>query len=206
MLTVVKPSPLRLWGFLLTALGGALIAFGAISDWAAVELGGSSAGAVTTKGIDLYQGMLVLALGVSILAGILVLRFVGGSGRIPVAVALLLAALASLAVTIWCATSLEAVVTDEQNIDALIRLATASGIPAAEARALILETLDRLGITVVAQLGLWLSLLGSVVATAGAVLDLMWVRRKRRVGDAIDPDTDPAAQRAGVDPGDVRGD
>jgi hypothetical protein len=122
----------------------------------------------------------------------------------PVAVALLLAALASLAVTIWCVTSLEAVVTDEQNVDALIRLATASGIPAAEARSLILETLDRLGITVAVQMGLYLSLLGSVIATAGAILDLTWVRRKRREGDAIDPDTDAADQRAGVDPGHVR--
>lgn len=204
MLAVVKPSALRLWGFLLTATGGALIAFGAISDWAAVGLGGSTAGAVTTKGIDLYQGMLVLALGVLILAGILVLRFVGGRGRLPVAVALLLAALAALAVTIWCVTSLEAVVTDEQNLDALIRLATTAGIPAAEARSLILETFDRLGIAVDAQVGLWLSLLGGVVATAGAVLDLLWVRQKRRVGDAIDPDTDPTGRRDGGGTGDAR--
>ncbi len=39
MLAVVKPSPLRLWGFLLTVLGGALITFGSIgtgrpSPWA----------------------------------------------------------------------------------------------------------------------------------------------------------------------------
>ena len=42
MLAVVKPSPLRLWGFLLTVIGGALVAFGSIGNWAAITLGGSS--------------------------------------------------------------------------------------------------------------------------------------------------------------------
>ena len=56
MLAVVKPSPLRLWGFLLTVIGGALIAFGSIGNWAAVSLGSSTENAVPTKGIDLWQG------------------------------------------------------------------------------------------------------------------------------------------------------
>ena len=69
MMTVVKPSPLRLWGFVLTVAGGALLAFGSISDWAAVSLGGSAEAAVPTKGIDLWQGKVTLALGALILVG-----------------------------------------------------------------------------------------------------------------------------------------
>jgi len=63
MLAVVKPSPLRLWGFLLTVLGGALMAFGSIGDWAAVSLGGSTENAVPTKGIDLWQGKVTVLIG-----------------------------------------------------------------------------------------------------------------------------------------------
>ena len=76
MLAVVKPSPLRLWGFLLTVVGGALMAFGSIGDWAAVSLGGSTENAVPTKGIDLWQGKVTVLLGVLIIVGILALRFV----------------------------------------------------------------------------------------------------------------------------------
>ena len=68
MLAVVKPSPLRLWGFLLTVLGGALIAFGSIGNWAAISLGGSAEGAIPTKGIDVWQGKVTLILGALIVS------------------------------------------------------------------------------------------------------------------------------------------
>ena len=65
MLAVVKPSPLRLWGFLLTVIGGALVAFGSIGNWAAITLGGGTVNVVPTKGIDVWQGKVTLILGVA---------------------------------------------------------------------------------------------------------------------------------------------
>ena len=86
MLPVVRPSPLRLWGFLLTVLGGALIAFGSIGSWAAISVGNSVENAVPTKGVDVWQGKATLLLGVLIIAAIVVLRFVRPDQRRFIAV------------------------------------------------------------------------------------------------------------------------
>jgi hypothetical protein len=53
----------------------------------------------------------------------------------------------------------------------------------------VLAALGTSGVEVQAQLSLWLTLIGSVLAVAGGFVDLAWVRRKRVAGDAIDPDT-----------------
>ena len=53
----------------------------------------------------------------------------------------------------------------------------------------MLAALGTSGVEVQAQLSLWLTLAGSVLAVAGGFVDLAWVRRKRDAGDAIDPDT-----------------
>jgi hypothetical protein len=189
MRTVVKPSPLRLWGFALTVLGGALLAFGSISDWAAVSLGGSADAAVPTKGIDLWQGKATLALGALILVGVLGLRLVRPAWRGALAIALIVLAVAALGLAIWCVTSLQSVVTDT-GIDALVDTVVASfGISAQQARQLVEGAMAGAGIEVQARTGLWLTLTGAIVATAGGAVDLAWVRRKRALGDAIDVDT-----------------
>jgi hypothetical protein len=192
MLAVVKPSPLRLWGFVLTVVGGAAIAFGSISDWAAVSLGGSAESAVPTKGIDLWQGQVTLALGVLVIVGILALRFVRPERRAPLAVALVAMGLLALGLAVWCVLALDAVVEDT-GVNALIDTVAAQlGISEAEARELVTQVLATAGVEVQAQAGLWLTVAGAVLATVGGLLDLAWVRRKRLVGDAIDPDTLPA--------------
>jgi hypothetical protein len=48
------------------------------------------------------------------------------------------------------------------------------------------------GIAAEAQAGLWMTVAGGVLATAGGLVDVAWVRQKRLAGDAIDPDTLPA--------------
>jgi hypothetical protein len=208
MLTVVKPSPLRLWGFVLTVLGGALLAFGSIADWAAVSLGGSTEAAVPTKGIDLWQGTATLALGVLIVVGVLALRFVRPHRRAPVAIALIVLGTVALGLAVWCAASLSAVVTDT-GVDTLVDTVVAQlGIPAAQARDLVEGVMAGAGVEVQARAGLWLTLTGAVLATAGGAVDLAWVRRKRTLGDAIDADTstagdasDPAGGREPDPPG-----
>ena len=122
MLAVVKPSPLRLWGFLLTVIGGALMAFGSIGDWAAVSLGGSTENAVPTKGIDLWQGKVTLLIGALIIVGILALRFVRPERRNaarPAAIVVLGAI--GFGVALWCVIALDSVVRDT-GIDALVEL------------------------------------------------------------------------------------
>jgi len=56
VLDVSRPTPLRLFGFLFTAVGGLLIALGAISDWATVVFLGSAFPDSAAKGIDVPEG------------------------------------------------------------------------------------------------------------------------------------------------------
>lgn len=182
VLAVVKPSPLRLWGFLLTTIGGALIAFGSIGDWAAVSLGSSTEGAVPTKGIDIWQGIATLILGALIVVGILALRFVRPERRNAMAIAIVAAGLAALAVGLWTLFALKSVVQDI-GVDELAKI---------YGRQEVLRAMSREGIAAKTQTGLWMTVTGGVLATAGGFVDLAWVRQKRLVGNAIDPDTLPA--------------
>ena len=132
MLAVVKPSPLRLWGFLLTVLGGALIAFGSIGNWAAISLGGSSEGAIPTKGIDVWQGKATLLLGALIVVGILALRFVRPERRNAMAVAIIVAGLAALALGLWVLLALKSVVHDT-GVDELTQVLERQGVATTKA-------------------------------------------------------------------------
>jgi hypothetical protein len=189
MLAVVKPSPLRLWGFLLTVVGGALMAFGSIGDWAAVSLGGSTENAVPTKGIDLWQGKVTVLIGALVIVGILALRFVRPERRNLLAGGIVVLGAVGFGIALWCVIALDTVVRDS-GTDALIELViTQLGLSPAEARSQVIAALGTNGIEVQAQFSLWLTLAGSVLAVAGGFVDLAWVQRKRVAGDAIDPDT-----------------
>ena len=191
MLAVVKPSPLRLWGFLLTALGGALIAFGSIGNWATITLGGTTENAVPSNGIDLWQGKLTVVLGAMIVIGILALRFVRPEHRIAMGILLTVAALIGLGIAAWCLISLESVI-HGTGIESLVKhLVDVLGMSEAEARRAVVRTMQEKGIDVRAQTGLWMVAAGGVVATVGGFVDLAWVRQKRIAGNAIDPDTLP---------------
>jgi len=192
MLAVVKPSPLRLWGFLLTVVGGALMAFGSVGDWAAVSLGGSTENAVPTKGIDLWQGTVTVLIGVLIILAILGLRFVRPERRNLLAGGIVVLGVVGFAIALWCVIALDSVVRDT-GIDTLVDLVvTQLGLSPAEARSQVLAALGTSGVEVQAQLSLWLTLAGSLLAIVGGIVDLAWVRHKRDAGDAIDPDTSTA--------------
>ena len=192
MLAVVKPSPLRLWGFLLTVIGGALIAFGSIGNWASVTLGGGTENVVPTKGIDVWQGKVAVILGALLVIGILALRFVRPERRNAMAVAIVVAGLMALALGLWALLALKSVVQDS-GVDALVKILVGLGVPAAKAQEEVLRTMSKEGIAVKAQTGLWMTFAGGVLATAGGFVDLAWVRHKRIAGNAIDPDTLPAS-------------
>ena len=191
MLAVVKPSPLRLWGFLLTVLGGTSVTFGSIGNWATVTLGESTLNAVPTKGIDLWQGKATAILGLVIIAGILALRFVRPDRRRLVAFGLIAFAMVALGLAVWCLAAAGTVVADA-GVDALVKMVVEQlGLSNEEARRQVLTVMDTAGIEVRAQVGLWTSLIGASLAVAGGFVDLVWVRHKRFAGDAIDPDTLP---------------
>jgi hypothetical protein len=100
------------------------------------------------------------------------------------------AGLAALALGLWVLLALKSVMRDP-GVD---------GLAKAYGRQQVLEAMSREGIAVKAQAGLWMTVAGGVLATAGGLVDLAWVRQKKISGNAIDPDTLPAkAEAAGAD-------
>ncbi len=188
VLTVVKPSPLRFWGFLLTVLGGGLLAFGSIGSWAVVSLGNSVENAIPTKGVDVWQGKATLGLGLLIVVAILGLRVVRAERRRTVAIGIIVLGMLALTLAVWSAVSLGSVAGDT-GIETMRKIAEQTGMSTARASRFVAQLLDRFGIHVRAQSGLWVTIVGAVLAVAGGVVDLLWVRRKAELGDAIDPDT-----------------
>jgi hypothetical protein len=129
-----------------------------------------------------WQGKVTLILGALIVVAILALRFVRPERRNATAIAIIVAGLAALALGLWVLLALKSVMRDP-GVDELIK---------AYGRQQVLQTMSREGIAVEAQAGLWMTVAGGVLATAGGFVDLAWVRQKKIAGNTIDPDTLPA--------------
>ena len=178
-LDVSRPTPLRLAGFLFTAVGGLLIAWGAISDWATVVfLGGSFSGSAT-KGIDVVEGQIALAFGVILLVAIVVLRLARTTGaRRAIALLVLLCAAGALAIGI-----VDIVRADDRfggyGVEKIAQqLSEASGVPLEQALRDVQLEVDRAG-SIDIGLGLWLVVAGGAIGVVGGLLDLAWVGRER---------------------------
>jgi hypothetical protein len=179
VLDVSKPTPLRLFGFLFTAVGGLLIALGAISDWATVVFQGQAFPDSATKGVDVPEGKVALGLGVLMLVAIVAMRLVSTNrGRRAVAVTICLAAAIALAVG----------VTDVLRADDRFggyaveqiasQLADVSGQPIDAVRADVQAEVDSEG-SIDLGLGLWLVVAGGALGLVGGLLDLAWVGQQR---------------------------
>lgn len=184
MLDVTKPTPLRLAGFVATALGAVLIAVGSLQTWVTISVAG---GALTapSPGTDLVDGKVTLAAGVLLLIGILALRLAQGGSRRLIAILLLLAALVALGVGVSDAVRLksrfESIAIDKISV----ALAPQLGLPVEAVRVKVLAQADKL-IRTQAGIGLWLVIAGGVVGVAGGLLDLAWVGRETLRGEVAE--------------------
>ncbi|MEO8292559.1 MAG: hypothetical protein ABI635_05425 [Actinomycetota bacterium] len=179
VLDVSKPTPLRLLGFIFTALGGLLIALGSISDWATVVFLGQSFQDSGTPGIDLAEGKLALALGVLILVAIVTMRIARTVGaRRSIALGICVAAVVALSVAV-----VDVVRADDRfGGYAVGRLATelsrSSGLTPEQARNKVETYIAREG-SIDIGLGLWLVVAGGGLGLVGGLLDLAWVGQQR---------------------------
>ena len=99
VLDVSRPTPLRLFGFLFTAVGGLLISLGAVSDWATVVFLGGAFPDSAWKGIDVPEGKVALGLGIFMLVAIVAMRLTGSLGaRRTIALLITVSALAALSI------------------------------------------------------------------------------------------------------------
>jgi hypothetical protein len=182
MLDVSKPTPLRLAGFIATALGAVLIAVGSLQTWVTISGGGLSS---PSPGTDLLDGKVTLAAGLVLLIGILALRLAQGGARRLVAILLVLAALVALAIGVNDAIRLK---TRFQSIAVdriAVGVARSHGLPMDAARNLVREQADRL-IRTEAGVGLWLVIAGGAIGVAGGLLDLAWVGSELLRGKATE--------------------
>jgi hypothetical protein len=179
VLDVSRPTPLRLFGFLFTAVGGLLIALGAISDWATVVFLGGRFDDSATPGVDVVEGKVALGLGVLLLIVIVSMRLARTTSvRRALALIILVASVSAVAIGITDLVRAESRFggyTIEKN--AKIH-ADADNISMDQARRDVEAEIAKEG-SIDLGLGIWLVVAGGVIGTVGGLLDLAWVGQRR---------------------------
>jgi hypothetical protein len=186
VLDVSRPTPLRLSGFLFTAVGGLLIALGAISDWATVVLLGGKFENSATPGIDVAEGKVALGLGVLVLIVIVSIRLARTTSvRRALALIILIASVSALAIGIIDLLGAESRF-GGYALDNIARsVAEKDNIPVAEARQRAQALVDTEG-SIDLGVGLWLVVAGGAIGTIGGLLDLAWVGQRRLAAMSAD--------------------
>jgi hypothetical protein len=177
VLDTSKPSPLRLLGFVFTAVGGLLIALGSLQTWATVGIAADRAGVLDTAipGVDTGEGKATLAIGILLLVGIVALRVAGSSGaRRAIGVAIVVLSLGALAIGIVDLVKADTRFADE----GARRMVAARQSPGPVTIAASTDFLAA-GTTVEIGIGLWSVIVGGAVGVLGGLLDLAWVGQQR---------------------------
>ena len=177
MLSTSRPTPLRFAGFLALALGGLGMGLGALLTWATVGFRGDLAHRldVQTKGVDVWEGKVVLAIGVATLVGIVAMRLLSTvAARRAAAAILVLGLLAS----------------DLAAVDAL--RAQSRFVPTGPMWRMAGE-LMKLDLRVDLSPGIWLAIAGGALGVLGGALSLVWSRSEVLPGRLREggPDADP---------------
>jgi hypothetical protein len=179
VLDVSRPTPLRLLGFLFTAVGGLLIALGAISDWATVVLLGGKFEHSATPGIDVAEGKVALGFGVLLLIVIVSMRLARTTTvRRALALIILIGSVGALAIGIIDVVGAESRFGGYAVDDIASAVAKQENIPVAEARQRAQDLIDAQG-SIDLGIGLWLVVAGGAIGTIGGLLDLAWVGQRR---------------------------
>jgi hypothetical protein len=180
VLSTARPTPLRLAGFLAITLGGVLIGLGSLLDWAVVGFPGSSELDVATRGIDVREGVVTLAIGAAVLVLMVVVRLLPANGaRRGAAAAILLLGLAAASLAVTDAARLESRFAATDRLPVIAgELARALDLPAEEVLATLRARFAE-QLKVDPGIGLWLVIGGGVAAAMGGVLTLAWAQRER---------------------------
>jgi len=181
LLSTARPTPLRLWGFLVLAVGALVAGLGALLDWAVIGFPSDTAGEldVPVKGIDVWEGKVVLAAAVLALVGQLALRTIRGrEPRRAVAFGLATLGALILAIALSVVVRADARLGGSEGLDTLAAdLAEQLDEPVDAVRAQLEERFaDQL--TVDLGIGVWVAALGGILVDVGGALNLAWVRRQ----------------------------
>lgn len=173
-----RPSPLRLAGFLATVVGALLAGVGATLTWVTVGIEVAEGIDTDTKGVDVWDGQVVLACAVIMLIAVLVTRMTSSDGlRRSFAAVVIGAGFVALAVAtafVLSATTRFDPIEDDALVSAI---AEAAGVPEDQVRASIDETLEELGAFTTIGPGPYLAIAGGLAGVVGGVLVLAWANR-----------------------------
>jgi hypothetical protein len=166
---IAPPSPLRLAGFLATAMGAIGLGLGAVLTWVTVPAPKDVAGDVDLvyKGLDIGAGKVALVAALVLLVGLIALRGARTRrGETVIAIVIILAAAAGATAALYI----------------LIFANRRYGLP------------DQPSVT--RGLGVILASAGGIVAILGGVLDLAWARAPIE-GPSPDVGTEPSVTPTG---------
>jgi hypothetical protein len=175
-----RDHQLRVIGFLLAGVGALLAGVGALLDW--LSFGATNyreiAVTPTSKGIDLWQGKVILALAVTSLIAVLASRLAERlTARRAAAIIVIVAGLAVVGIGgAYVVSGGSSAARDA--VDDILQGNQVTD----ETRNQVLAALD-----VEVKIGAWISLAGGVMVAAGGVLALAWVTRT-----AVPPEAPPA--------------
>ena len=176
-----RPSALRLWGFLALAAGGLLLGMGSITDWAVVGFTGDKQHTLDlpTKGTDIWEGKVTLAVGLIALIGMIAIRL-ASSNRARKALAYLIVAAGAIGAGVGILDALRFTDRFSGGSAALADIAQNAsvklGVPASGILEALLANRTRL-ISVTHGTGLWMVIAGGALATIGGVLSVAWANR-----------------------------
>jgi hypothetical protein len=167
-------SSLRLAGFLAAALGGALVCIGALLPWVRTGLEGMpDAFSPTYYGVDLPDGLVVLALGVVMLACLGITRALTHARATRVAAGVLIAASILAAVVAGASTATAPTRFEGDAVADVLADLGPGGTATAEQR----TEVERLMEVRLAQ-GPFVALGGGALGALGGLLVLSWARRE----------------------------
>ncbi len=176
LLSTARPTPLRLAGFLALVLGGGLVALGSIQDWAIVQ-----PFSTPTRGIDVWEGKVTIALGIAVLAGIVLIRIPSTArARTWGAAAIVALGLVAMALAGLDVARAHDRFTDPAQRDRIahaLAQQTGAGLSYAQIRAAIERQFDQ-RFSVDLRAGIWLVMVGGMLTVVGGGLSIAWARTR----------------------------
>lgn len=178
-LSVSRPAPLRLVGFVCTAIGALLVGLGATEDWATVHVPGVTGTPISPfKGVDVWEGKVALFAGITILVLVIVSRLLAGRTAARGAAALIV--VLGLGAAALAASDVARANTRFRADDGLERIARSVsdqlGLPFED----VLAQLKRVGpkLEIRAASGAYVTIAGGVLAAIGGILGFAWASRR----------------------------
>jgi len=182
------PSPLRLWGFLLTAVGALLAGIASLLVWVTVGVRGYPVLDSPSHGTDLADGRLVLTGAVVMLIAVLGSRLVKTrNARIVMALLAITAGLLAAVVSITFLATVASRFTPTTGL----KLEIAAELQHSTPEAIV----AKFGGFRTVSLAPWLALVGGLLGLTGGILTLRWARRTEDGPTDAEPD-DAAAEPA----------